>query len=331
MTERALRSRVLVACAVAAAAAMPLLAQAKKPAAKAKSAPAAASAAPAAPPKVGVVVESLLDRRTTSDFPRPSLTVSLNIEGEDARSVASARARVTRAVDDMGKSLVQDASSQAMTIGGDAWQHAREDAPPSVRLELASPARKAKTVASLEGVLETYLPSRDPAATVKIDRILTRKDKPLTVPALASQRIRIQVLSKAGLEAEKKRAEAKKKAEAEKKKKAKGKKEGLEGMGEAMAEGLAEAFGGMFERLFMTAGDNDLILKVDDPGKKLFSFDLAARDGKPINSYGTMEMKNYRIVRMFEPIPDGASLLVRLKTPRSFAESPFTLSNVKLP
>jgi hypothetical protein len=321
MSERTARIRVLTAFVVAAAAAMPLAAQAKK----------SAPAAPAAPPKVNVAVDSLLDRRTTSDFPRPSLTVNLNIEGEEARSVASARARVKSAVDDTGKSLVQDPSAQTMTIGGDPWQHARENSPPSVRLELASPTRKAKTLTSLEGVLETYLPTRDPAATVKIDRILAKKDKPLTVPALASQRIRIQVLSKEGLEAEKKRAEAKKKAEAEKKKKAAGKKEGFEGMAEAMAEGLADAFGGIFERLFMTVGDNDLILKVDDPGKKLFAFDLASADGKPINSYGTMEMESYRIVRMFEPIPADAALNVRLKTARSFAETPFTLSNVKLP
>jgi hypothetical protein len=321
MSETTSRIRVALIFAAVAAAAAPLCAQAKK----------SAPAAPPAPPKVNVAVESLLDRRTSGDFPQPSLTVQLNIEGEDARSVASARARVTSVVDDTGKSLVQDPSSKTMTVGGDSWQHARENSPPSVRLELASPTRKAKTLTSLEGVLETYLPSRDPAATVKIDRIAAKKDKPLTVPALASQRIRIQVLSKEGLEAEKKRAEAKKKAEAEKKKKAAGKKEGFEGMAEAMAEGLADAFGGMFERLFMTAGDNDLILKVDDPGKKLFAFDLAAVDGKPINSYGTMEMENYRIVRMFEPIPEGASLLVRLKTAKSFAETPFTLANLKLP
>jgi hypothetical protein len=102
-------------------------------------------------------------------------------------------------------------------------------------------------------------------------------------------------------------------------------------MAEAMAEGMADAFGAMFDRLFMTAGEHDLILKAEDPGKKLFSFDLAARDGKPIANYGTMEVENYRIVRMFEPIPEGASLLVHLKTARAFAETPFTLTDVKLP
>jgi hypothetical protein len=87
----------------------------------------------------------------------------------------------------------------------------------------------------------------------------------------------------------------------------------------------------MFERLFMTAGDNDLILKVEDPGKKIFSFDLVAADGKPIQSYGTMDVESYRIVRMLEPIPPTATLQVRLKTPKTFGELPFILANVKLP
>jgi hypothetical protein len=98
-------------------------------------------------------------------------------------------------------------------------------------------------------------------------------------------------------------------------------------MGEAMGEALA----GMLEGLFTTVGENDLILRVDDPGKKVFSFDVVGLDGTPIRSYGTTDYDRYRIVRMLEPIPEKASLQVRLKTPRSFAEVPFALSDVKLP
>jgi len=325
MNEKHSRTSALLACALLAAGS--LAGQSKNPAKKAEP---PAPPAPASAPKLGVAVESMLDRRTSSDFPPARLTVNLTIEGEDAKKVASARARVVRAQDDTGANILQDEKKKMMTMG-EGWQQAREEKPPSVSLEIASPSRKAKT-ASLEGVLESYLPSRDPAATVKIDAIAANKDKPpLAVPALASQKIKIQVLSKEGLERAKKQAEEKKKAEAAKKKKKEGKKEGVEGMAESMAEGMADALGTMFDRLFMSAGDNDLILKVEDPGKKLFSFDLAARDGKPITSYGTMEVENYRIVRMFEPIPQGAALLVRLKTPKTFAETPFTLANLKLP
>jgi hypothetical protein len=322
MTGRGDRAaRVLLALAMAVA--VPAFAQSKK--ASKKSAP-SEPAAQAAPPRVRVAVESVLDRRTTRDFPRSELSVTFKLEGEDAGAVRSARARLTKASDDTGRSLIPSAAESRQDA--DRWEEAREAGPPTPRVNLASPSRKAKSLTAVEGVLETYLPSRDPAGTVRIDKVLAKKDKPaLAVPALASQNIRIQVLSKAGLEREKKQAEEKKKAQASKKKGKKGSEAGLEEMAGAMGDALA----GMLERLFLSAGDNDLILKVGDPGKKIFSFDLVAPDGAPIRSFGTMELEGYRIVRMLEPIPQTASLQVRLKTRKSFREVPFALSNVKLP
>ena len=322
MTSGRFRTAVgLLALTLALFAAAPASAQSKK---TPKKSSASDAAAPAAPPKVRVTIDSILDRRTTRDFPRSELSLTLKLEGEDAGAVQSARARLTAASDDTGKSLLQSAAETMQ--GSDRWVEAREEGPPTPRVQLASPSRKAKSLTAVEGVLETYLPKRDPAGTVKIERVMGKKDKPLTVPALASRGVRVQVISKAGLEKEKKAAEAKKKAEAAKKKGKKGE-SGLEEMAGAMGDMLAT----MFERLFMTAGDNDLILKVEDPGKKIFSFDLVAADGKPIQSYGTMDLESYRIVRMLEPIPPTATLQVRLKTSKSFGELPFTLSNVKLP
>jgi hypothetical protein len=70
---------------------------------------------------------------------------------------------------------------------------------------------------------------------------------------------------------------------------------------------------------------------VSDPGKKIFSFDLAAADGAAIHSYGITDVEGYRVVRMLEPIPPTASLQVRLKTPKSFGEVRFAFQDVKLP
>ena len=317
-----LRRALSVFLTLALLAAAPLPAQSKKPG---KKSVAPQPAAQAAPPKVQVSVDTLLDRRTTRDFPRSELSITFKLEGEDAGAVQSARARVTKASDDTGKNLIQSEADRMQ--GSDRWQEASDGKPPAPKVDLASPVRKAKTLSTVEGVVETYLPSRDPSGTVKIAGVMTKKDKPLVVPALASQRISLQVLSKAGMENEKKQAEAKKKAQAAKKKGKKGEEGGLEQMGEAMGEMLAASL----ERLFLSAGDNDLILKVSDPGKKIFSFDLVAADGKPIQSYGTMDMEPYRIVRMLEPIPPTATLQVRLKTPKSFGEVPFALANIKLP
>ncbi len=279
MTGRGCRAGVLLALALALAAAVPALAQSKK--APKKSVP----SEPAAPPNIRVAVESVLDRRTTRDFPRSELSITFKLEGEDAGAVRSARVHLAKASDDTGRSLMPSAAESRQDA--DRWEEAREGGPPTPRVDLASPSRKAKSLTAIEGVLETYLPSRDPAGTVRIDRVMAKKDKPpLAVPALASRSIQIQVLSRAGLEKEKKQAEEKKKAQAAKKKGKKGTETGLEEMAGAMGDALAE----MMERLFLSAGDNDLILKVGDPGKKIFSFDLVAPDGAPIRSFGTMEL-----------------------------------------
>ena len=316
-----LRRTACVLFVIALAAAASASAQSKKAATTKAPEPSAR----AIPPKVQVSIESILDRRTTRDFPRSELSITLKLEGDDAGAVQSARAHLTKATDDTGQDLLPSAADAKQ--GSDRWEEARDGSAPTPKVDLASPSRKARTLTAVEGVLETYLPSRDRAGTVKIDKVMSKQDTPLTVPALAARHIRVQVLSKAGLEKQKKQAEAKKKAQAAAKKGKKGAESGLEEMGQAMAD----MFTGMFERLFMTAGENDLILKVDDPGKKIFSFDLVGSDGAPIRSYGTMELEAYRIVRMLEPIPPTASLQVRLKTPKSFGEVPFTLANVKLP
>ena len=285
----------------------------------------AEAGASTASPGVQVAIESILDRRTTRDFPKSALTVELKLGGEDASAVRSARPRVIRAVDDTGRNVVD--AGVAVMRGPDGWQQARDDGPPALRFDLGSPSRKAKTLTVMEGVVETYLPSKDPAATVKVDRVTSKKDKPLAVPALAREHVKIRILSKAGLESEKKQAEAKKKADAARKGEGKEKKDEVEEMAGAMANAMVETL----ERLFLTAGENDLIVKVDDPGKKIFSFDVTSADGKPIPSYGTMDLEGYRIVRMLEPIPESGALLVRLKTARTFGEVTFAFKDVKLP
>lgn len=317
--SRALRLAFLVLLACGWASPVSVAAPKKRPAGTESPGKPAAAAL-----RIEVTVESLLDRRTSSDFPGPSLSISLALRGEDAAAVKSARPRITRALDDTGRDLA--VGEGRMVFGHDGWQEARGEGLVSPRLELSSPARKAKSLSSVDGVLETYLPSHDPGATVKIDRVLSRLDKPLAFPALASLRVRLRVLSKAALEREKKAAEAKQ-AQDKKKKAARGNGDGLEAAAEAMADALV----GTIQSLFSNVGENDLILKVDDPDQKIFSFDLASSDGKPIDSYGTTDVGGYRIVRTLGPIPKTASLQVRLKTAKSFGEVPFALKDVKLP
>ena len=131
MTDRYRRTaRVLLALALTLAAAAPAAAQSKRPAGK------SAQAQPAAPLKLSVAVESVLDRRTTRDFPRSALTLAFKLEGADAAAVQSARASVAKATDDTGASLLQKESEKMQ--GVERWEEAREGSPPTPKVEAKS-------------------------------------------------------------------------------------------------------------------------------------------------------------------------------------------------
>ncbi|MCC6132157.1 MAG: hypothetical protein IT186_19725 [Acidobacteria bacterium] len=290
--------------------------------AKGKKAPARATPTPAPEPaKVTASLGTVLDRRSAGKPFPGSLQIVLKLDGEDAETVKQVKAKVKTALDDSGQDLTQKESSGRQ----DQWVPRTLGRPLEANLELASPQRKATAVRELTGTVTLHLPLRDPSATVLIPDVLTRIDKPLDVPALTAQKVKLALVSKPALEKEKQAAKEKEKAKKAKEKKKKG--EGMEEMFDAMGDAMTE----MFERLFMTAGDNDLILKVSDPGKKVFSYDIAGPDGKLVESYGKLDLEGYTILRLFEPVPKGSSLRVNLVTPKAFAEVPFSFSGIKLP
>jgi hypothetical protein len=246
----------------------------------------------------------------------------MKLEGDDALLVQQVKVPVKKAIDDTGANLIRKETSG----GGKEWTPRSGNGDLTANVEMESPARKAKVLNEVSGAITLHMPVRDPKAAVVIPDVLKQVDKPLAIAALTAQKIKLQVTSKEQAEKDKKAAEVK--AKAEKAKKAKQKK--TDGM-EEMFDAMGDAMGEMFERLFMTAGENDLLLKVSDPGKKVFSYEVIAVDGKVVDSYGTLNLEGYTIVRFFDPLPAGAALRVNLKTPMAFAEIPFEFKEMKLP
>src|SRR6185503_7471321 len=121
----------------------PAAAQSKK-APKPKGAAPSAPVAPAAPPNVRVSIDSILDKRTTRDFPGSELEIAFKLEGEDGGAVQSARARLKKAEDDTGRSLIQNPDKSGRDA--DRWIEKSESGPPSPKVYLASPSRKAKNL-----------------------------------------------------------------------------------------------------------------------------------------------------------------------------------------
>lgn len=156
-------------------------------------------------------------------------------------------------------------------------------------------------------------------------------DKPISMPALKSQKIEVAVVSPKAHRAN----AAKRKAEFEKemaKNKAEMEKE-MKGASPEEAKaleaimGLAQAFSGMMDEV----GDNDLILNVKDPDNRLMDVEVTRADGERISSNGSMSSGELRVMNFSEKLPADAKLKVLVKTKKALVSTPFTLSNVSLP
>jgi len=113
------------------------------------------------------------------------LTLFPKLEGAGLAEAKAFRLTVTGAKDDLGNALVPDPDKPTKWTGkpdsSDLW------------LRLAGPARGASTVA-LSGAVEAWIPSRDPASAVKVEKFYSKAGKPLAEPALKAAKVKLTVL-----------------------------------------------------------------------------------------------------------------------------------------
>ena len=91
--------------------------------------------------------------------------------------------------------------------------------------------------------------------------------------------------------------------EAEKKKDAERRKKEAEGSG--IAGAMVNAFAGLFEGMFGDIGENDVLVRVEDKGKKVFSVDVVDAAGKPVDGMGSMKVGDFWILKFTEKRPRG--------------------------
>jgi hypothetical protein len=140
-------------------------------------------------------------------------------------------------------------------------------------------------------------------------------DRPIAAPALKAAGAQVTVVSRKTYEAEKKDAEWRKK----------------EAEGAGIAGAMAQAFAGLFEGLFGDIGENDVLLKVDDPGKKVFAIDVLDAKGGPIDGMGAMKVSSFWILKFPEKLPPDAGLRIYVLTPKALVIERFALKDLPLP
>jgi hypothetical protein len=266
-------------------------------------------AAPSKSPAIGVTPGDVTDRRR-NDNTFAGLEVELKLTGEAAGGARGARALVEKAVDDTGRNLVKEGGRPA------DFEKPTGQGSPVLKLDLRNPARRAKTVREISGQIEVFLPDRDPAAVASADRFLSRMDRPIAAPALKATQTEVTVVSRKTYDAEKKKDEERKKKEAE---------------SAGIAGAVVSAFSGLFEGLFGDIGENDVLVRVTDPGKKVFGVEVFDAAGKRIDDSGSMKVGEFWIVKFTEKVPDDASLRIYVMTPKALVTAPFSLKDVALP
>lgn len=271
--------------------------------------------APGSAAPVEVKVGQVNDRR--GSFAR--CAISLELPSVPSSEVGAARVLVRKAVDDTGRNLVpEDAAEKRMEptrAGRFGAEEAGQD-PLSLTLELKNPARKATVVKEVRGEIELYSPGKDPDAVATVAKFLAGAGQPLKSPALAANGVSITVVTKAQLEAEKKTQAEKKRQEA--------KKDGIAG---EMLESIVSGFLDMF----FTPGEDDVVLKVADPRKRVLDIAYVDASGEE-KTVGRMEREGYTVLSSWgeKPGPDWG-LRVKMQTPKTLARQVFVLKDVALP
>ena len=268
-----------------------------------------AAAAPSKPSAIGVTPGDVTDRRR-NDNSFAGLEIELKLTGEAAGGARGARAVVQKAVDDTGRNLVKEGGRPA------EFEKSSGEGSPALKLELRNPARRAKSVREISGQVEVFLPDRDPAAVASTDRFLSRMDRPIAASALKAAQTEATVVSRKTYDAEKKKDDERKKKESE---------------SAGIAGAMVSAFSGLFEGLFGDIGENDLLIRVNDPGKKVFGVEVFDAGGKRIDDAGSMKVGDFWILKFTEKLPADASLRIYLMTGKALVTAPFSLKDVALP
>jgi hypothetical protein len=270
--------------------------------------PAAAPAA-AKSPRVSVAVGDVTDRRRNDNFFN-ALEVELKLAGEGLEDAKGARALVRTAVDDTGRNLIRENEESH------DFEKSGQQGMPPLKVSLKNPARKAVAVRELSGQVEVFLPSRDAGAVTRVDKFLSRMDRPIVSPGLKAAQAGVTVISRKTYEAEKKKNEERRKAEAE---------------SAGIAGAMAQAFSGLFEGMMGDIGENDVLLRVEDKGKKVFSAEILDAKGSRIDNQGSMTVGDFWILKYPEKLQDDASLVIYVMTPKALVSAPFSLKGIPLP
>ncbi len=270
---------------------------------------------------VAVEVDEVIDNRIAHEMLTGSLQLRVKLTGTGLEKATAARVIVREARDDRGTVLAKEADDPPDFMG-------REYNNGMVAMSLGPPARAASSV-RVKGSVELYVPGRDPNSVVKIEKALSKLDKPLVSKALKAAKIEITPLSPAAFAAKQK--ERKIDEDEIAKIQAEGKSRGVSEKEIALMIGLAKAF----ESDDTPPQEGTVILSGDESDfDRIYLIEILGADGKPIDlperSSSTRGGSTLMTLVPRTPPPASSTLQLALLTDKSRMSFPFELT-IELP
>lgn len=272
---------------------------------------------------VKVELDEIIDNRVSAGPWQGTLEFRVKLSGSAADKASAARVVVKEAHDDRGTALFDGAAKSQPDFSS------REMNNGLLQFSVGSPPRAARSV-KVKGTVELYVPSRDPNATVTIEKALATLDKPFSSKALKAAKVSITPLSAAAY------AEAKKARKLDDRKiaelRAEAKKQGMSDEEIRMGLEVAKAMEGLDDRL----SEHTIVLSGTRADfDRVFRVEVLGADGEPVHmtSRGVSSRGDASTLMTLQPggpLPPNATLQIQLLTDKSRVTSPFELS-VPLP
>lgn len=271
---------------------------------------------------VKVEVDEIVDNRVGAEMFSGSLQLRVKLAGTGLDKAVAARVVIKDARDDRGTLLINEKGEEPPDFMGREYNNGL------VGISLRTPARAATSV-RMKGVVELYVPSRDPNSKVKIEKALARLDAPLSNKTLKAAKIEITPLSPAGYAAKMKDRTLDEEEIA---------KIRAEGVARGVSEKEIELVIGLAKVLESTdtpPAEGTVILSGEEGDfDRIFSIEILGADGKPVDlperSSSTRGTDTLMTLVPRAPLPANAALELALLTDKSRVTFPFELT-IELP
>jgi hypothetical protein len=265
-----------------------------------------------------VVLQQVNDHRTAGSFSR--LTISMELPKVPSSQVAASRVLVTSATDDTGANLIDpelkepELESNMRGMG----PMSEKNAPVSVSMNLKTPSRKATKVKEARGEIELFMPDKDPNSVAEVKKFMSFSGKTINHKALKANGVEIVMLSKAQIEAERKKIGDAKRKEY--------KDAGYED-GEDLENNVKSAM-----EYTLSVEANDVPVRIKDPNKSIQDLEYIDGKGEVKHVYTRSIYEDISAITMWgdPPGPDW-TLRVKMRTPKNLMRQSFVLKDVALP